>query len=38
MSRVCKKICVNDDFFVASDARPIVDYTIYDRRTLIAND
>ena len=27
----------NDNFFVASDARPISDTTIYDRRTLIAN-
>ncbi|MBE6149500.1 MAG: site-specific integrase [Firmicutes bacterium] len=26
----------NDDFFVASDARPIADSTIYDRRTKLA--
>ena len=33
-----KEYCnFNDDFFVASDARPIADSTIYDRRTLIAN-
>ena len=33
-----KEYCkFNDDFFVVSDARPISDTTIYDRRTLIAN-
>ena len=33
-----KEYCnFNDDFFVVSDASPISDTTIYDRRTLIAN-
>ena len=37
LHRIQDTLNFNDDFFVVSDARPISDTTIYDRRTLIAN-